>query len=73
MRLRKKTTLFLLFLALSMVTIIVVGGLLSFRYLLLSAAEQQAYTAAEIVRVHLTSSMVNGTIDQRQSFLDSRP
>ncbi len=70
MKLRKKTTIFLLALALSMMVVIAIGGMFSFHYFFINVAEQQAHTAAEIVRAHLTSSMVNGTISKRQGFMD---
>ena len=69
MKLRKKTTLFLLALAALMVVVITAGGLLSFQYFFVNVAEQKAHTAAEIVRAHLTSAMVNGTIGKRQGFM----
>jgi diguanylate cyclase (GGDEF)-like protein len=53
-----------------MVSSLVGASLFSFRYFALSTAEEQARTAAEIVRVHLTESMVNGTINKRKTFLD---
>jgi diguanylate cyclase (GGDEF)-like protein len=53
-----------------MVSSLVGASLFSFRYFALSTAEEQARTAAEIVRVHLTESMVNGTISKRKTFLD---
>ncbi len=70
MRLHKKTTLFVLFVSISMIVVIVLGGFMTFHYFFLNAAEQQSHTAAEIVRVHLTASMVNGTIDKRQAFIE---
>jgi diguanylate cyclase (GGDEF)-like protein len=69
MKLRKKTTLFLLSLAALMMVVITAGGLLSFQYFFVNVAEQQANSAAEIVRAHLTSAMVNGTIGKRQGFM----
>jgi diguanylate cyclase (GGDEF)-like protein len=53
-----------------MVAALVGASLFSFRYFALSTAEDQARTAAEIVRVHLTESMVSGTINKRKTFLD---
>ncbi len=69
MKLRKKTTLFLLSLAVLLMVVITVGGLLSFNNFFMSVAQQQANTAAEIVRAHLTSAMVDGTIGKRQGFM----
>jgi diguanylate cyclase (GGDEF)-like protein len=53
-----------------MVSALVGASLFSFRYFALSTAEDQARRAAEIVRVHLTESMVNDTINKRKTFLD---
>ncbi|MCG7932189.1 MAG: hypothetical protein JAY99_04540 [Candidatus Thiodiazotropha lotti] len=63
MGLKRKTTTFFFILTVIMVAALVGASLFSFRYFALSTAEDQARTAAEIVRVHLTESMVNGTID----------
>jgi diguanylate cyclase (GGDEF)-like protein len=70
MGLKRKTTTFFFVLTLIMVSALVGASLFSFRYFALSTAEDQARTAAEIVRVHLTESMVNGTITKRKTFLD---
>jgi diguanylate cyclase (GGDEF)-like protein len=70
MGLKRKTTTFFVFLTLIMVTALVGASLFSFRYFALTTAEEQARTAAEMVRVHLTESMVNGTIAKRKTFLD---
>ncbi|MCG7985852.1 MAG: diguanylate cyclase [Candidatus Thiodiazotropha weberae] len=70
MGLKRKTTTFFFILTVIMVAALVGASLFSFRYFALSTAEDQARTAAEIVRVHLTESMVNGTIDKRKTFLD---
>ncbi len=70
MGLKRKTTTFFVFLTLIMVSALVAASLISFRYFALSTAEDQARTAAEIVRVHLTESMVNGTISKRKTFLE---
>ncbi|MEW8403277.1 MAG: diguanylate cyclase [Candidatus Thiodiazotropha taylori] len=70
MGLKRKTTTFFFVLTVIMVTALVGASLFSFRFFALSTAEDQARTAAEIVRVHLTESMVNGTINKRKTFLD---
>jgi diguanylate cyclase (GGDEF)-like protein len=70
MGLKRKTTTFFFILTIVMVAALVGASLFSFRYFALSTAEDQARTAAEIVRVHLTESMVSGTINKRKTFLD---
>jgi diguanylate cyclase (GGDEF)-like protein len=70
MGLKRKTTTFFTILTIVMVAALVGASLFSFRYFALTTAEEQARTAAEMVRVHLTESMVNGTIAKRKTFLD---
>jgi diguanylate cyclase (GGDEF)-like protein len=70
MGLKTESTSFFAGLSVMVVVVLVGVGLISFRYFSLSAAEEQARTAAEIVRVHLTESMVNATISKRKTFLD---
>jgi diguanylate cyclase (GGDEF)-like protein len=70
MGLKRKTTTFFFILTVIMVGSLVGASLFSFRYFALSTAEDQARTAAEIVRLHLTESMVNGTITKRKTFFD---
>ncbi len=70
MGLKRKTTTFFFVLTVIMVSSLVGASLFSFRYFALSTAEDQARTAAEIVRLHLTESMVNGTITKRKTFFD---
>jgi diguanylate cyclase (GGDEF)-like protein len=70
MGLKRKTTTFFFILTVIMVSALVGASLFSFRYFALSTAEDQARTAAEIVRLHLTESMVNGTITKRKTFFD---
>ncbi|MDR2209443.1 MAG: diguanylate cyclase [Azoarcus sp.] len=43
--------------------------LFAFRQFSINTATEHLRTAAEIVRVHLTESMITGTIDKRQTFL----
>jgi len=68
-RLIPKTTLLTLALVTLMVLILVALSLFAFRHFSLNSAEKLARTAAEIVRVSLTESMINGVIDRRESFL----
>ncbi|MBF0142232.1 MAG: diguanylate cyclase [Magnetococcales bacterium] len=70
MRLGTKTTLLTLTLMGGMVLLLVTVSLVAFRQFSLSTAEDQVRAAAEVVRVSLTESMINGVIDRRQSFLD---
>ena len=68
MNLTRKTTFFFAALATLVVIAVLAISIFSFRHMYLNAAQTQAKTAAEIVRVHLTESMVNGTISLRQQF-----
>ncbi|OGT91633.1 MAG: response regulator [Gammaproteobacteria bacterium RIFOXYD12_FULL_61_37] len=70
MSLTKKTTLFFAALASFVIIALLAISIFSFRHIYLKAAESQARAAAEIVRVHLTESMVNGTIDKRNAFFE---
>jgi diguanylate cyclase (GGDEF)-like protein len=56
-------------LAIVLLATIVATALYSFREFSLLGAKERARTAAEIVRVSLTESMVNGTIDKRAQLL----
>jgi diguanylate cyclase (GGDEF)-like protein len=52
-----------------MVVVLTVITVFAFHRLSISNAKEHLRTAAEIVRVNLTESMINNTIDQRQTFL----
>jgi diguanylate cyclase (GGDEF)-like protein len=54
----------------SMTIAITLTSLASFREFSIRAAEEHTRTAAEIVLVSLTESMLNGTMDKRQSMLE---
>lgn len=69
MKLNTKITLFSAVLATTMVAVLTVVSLLSFRQFSIISAQEHIRSSAEIVRVALTESMVNGTIDKRESFL----
>ncbi|MBF0627036.1 MAG: diguanylate cyclase [Magnetococcales bacterium] len=69
MKLQKKSSLLAIFLFGSLAIIIVAISLLSFRQFSLSTAKEQVRSVAEVVRVSLTESMINGVIDRRESFL----
>ena len=56
-------------LAIMLLATIVATALYSFREFSLMGAKERARTAAEIVRVSLTESMANGTIDKRAQLL----
>ncbi|HEY6898602.1 MAG TPA: diguanylate cyclase [Rhodocyclaceae bacterium] len=70
MNLQNKVTLFFGVLSLGLVAALVVIGLWSFRQYSVATASEHIRTAAEIVRVHLTESMINGVISKRQNFLE---
>ena len=69
MKLTTKTTLFSVVLTTVLIVSLVVMSLLSFRQFSISSAQEHARIAAEIVRVNLTESMINGVITKRESFL----
>lgn len=69
MRLDKKVTLFTVGLAAALVVVLTLISLYSFRQYSITFATEQVRTSAEIVRLNLTESMINGTIDKRDSFL----
>lgn len=70
MTLTQKTTVFFTLLATIVVSAMLVIGVLSFEHMYLSSAKSMAHTAGEMVRVQLTDSMINGTIDRRKQFFD---
>jgi diguanylate cyclase (GGDEF)-like protein len=69
-KLNTKTNVFFFGMAAAVVAALLAVSVFSFRQFSLSSAQEQVQSAAEIVRVHLTESMANGTIDKRQSFLN---
>lgn len=69
MNLRAKVTMFFGALSVALVLALVAIGLWSFRQYSVASAEEHIRTAAEIVRVHLTESMINGVINKRENFL----
>jgi len=66
---KAQNTLVFAGLAIVLLATIVATALYSFREFSLLGAKERARTAAEIVRVSLTESMVNGTIDKRAQLL----
>jgi diguanylate cyclase (GGDEF)-like protein len=69
MSLTSKVTVFFVAMAVSLVIMLVAINLYAFRSFSIASATDHIRTAAEIVRVHLTESMINGVIDKRESFL----
>ena len=69
MNLNTKVTLFFIAIAASLLAVLVAISLYAFRNFSIASATDHIRTAGEIVRVHLTESMINGVIDQRESFL----
>ncbi|MDR2015131.1 MAG: diguanylate cyclase [Azoarcus sp.] len=64
-----KVSLFFVAISVGLVVVLTVITFFAFRQFSISTATGHLRTAAEIVRVHLTESMINGTIDKRQTFL----
>lgn len=66
----RKAMLFFLAIAGALVLVLTALGLYTFRQFSLYAAERHAASVAETIKVGLTESMVNGTIDKRGQFLE---
>lgn len=69
MHLNTRATLFFAGFLGALVLALVATSLYAFRIFSISTATENLRTAAEIVRVGLTESMINGTMDKRESFL----
>lgn len=69
MKLNYKINLFFVILAAVTISILVVVSLLSFRHFSIKSAKDHLRTSAEIVKVSLTESMINGVINKRGQFL----
>jgi diguanylate cyclase (GGDEF)-like protein len=67
--LNAKVTLFFVSIAALLLAVLVAISLYAFRSFSLASATEHIRTAGEIVRVHLTESMINGVIDKREHFL----
>jgi diguanylate cyclase (GGDEF)-like protein len=67
--LNAKVTLFFVSIAVSLLAVLVAISLYAFRSFSIASATEHIRTAGEIVRVHLTESMINGVIDKREGFL----
>lgn len=69
MNLNTKVTYFFIGIAAGLLAVLVAISLYAFRNFSIASASEHIRTAGEIVRVHLTESMINGVIDKRQRFL----
>lgn len=69
MKLNAKMTLFFISIATMLLAVLIATSLYAFRSFSIASATDHIRTAAEIVRVHLTESMINGVIDKREQFL----
>lgn len=69
MTLNAKVTLFFVSIAATLLAVLVAISLYAFRSFSIASATEHIRTAGEIVRVHLTESMINGVIDRREGFL----
>ncbi|OHC65263.1 MAG: response regulator [Rhodocyclales bacterium RIFCSPLOWO2_02_FULL_63_24] len=69
MKLKDKILVFFVSILAVMVVVLTVFSALGFRRFSLYTTERHARSVAETVKVGLTESMINGTIDKRQQFL----
>ncbi len=69
MNLSSKINVFFVAIAAGLIVMLVAISLFAFRSFSIASSTEHIRTAAEIVRVHLTESMINGVIDKRESFL----
>ena len=69
MKLKDKTQVFFIGILAVLVVVLTVLSALSFRQFSIYTAERHARSVAETVKVGLTESMINGSIDKRQQFL----
>ncbi len=69
MNLNVKVTVFFIGIAAGLLAVLTAISLYAFRSFSIAAATENIRTAGEIVRVHLTESMINGVIDKRERFL----
>jgi diguanylate cyclase (GGDEF)-like protein len=67
--LNAKVTLFFVSTAAGLLAVLVAISVYAFHSFLIASATEHIRTAGEIVRVHLTESMINGVIDKRERFL----
>jgi len=64
-----KVTLFFVSITTVLLAVLIAISLYAFRSFSIASATEHIRTASEIVRVHLTESMINGVIDKRERFL----
>ncbi len=69
MNLNVKVTVFFVGMAAGLLVVLTAISLYAFRSFSIAAATENIRTAGEIVRVHLTESMINGVIGKREQFL----
>ncbi|HNQ76988.1 MAG TPA: diguanylate cyclase, partial [Pseudothauera hydrothermalis] len=69
MNLSSKVTLLFSAIALGILAMLVAISLYAFRSFSISSSSAHVRTAAEVVRVHLTEAMIQGTIAHREQFL----
>ncbi len=69
MNLNVKVTLFFVSITTVLLAVLITISLYAFRSFSIASATEHIRTAGEIVRVHLTESMINGVIDKRERFL----
>ena len=69
MNLNAKVTFFFVSIFAGLLAVLLAISLYAFRNFSIASATDHIRTAGEIVRVHLTESMINGVIDKRESFL----
>jgi diguanylate cyclase (GGDEF)-like protein len=69
MQLRAKVSIFFVAISVALIAVLAAISLYAFRSFSIVSATDHIRTAAEIVRVTLTESMINGVIDKRASFL----
>lgn len=70
MNLNRKMTLLFGAIAMGTLVMLVLISLYAFRSYSIASSTAHVRTAAEMVRVHLTEAMIQGTIDRREQFLD---
>ncbi|THF62383.1 diguanylate cyclase [Pseudothauera nasutitermitis] len=69
MNLNSKVTLLFAAVALGILVMLVAISLYAFRLFSINSSSAHVRTAAEVVRVHLTEAMIQGTIQHREQFL----
>jgi diguanylate cyclase (GGDEF)-like protein len=70
MTLNRKITLLLVGMAIAILAMVAAIGLFAFRHISIASSTSYVRTVAEVVRVHLTESMINGVIGAREQALE---